>query len=138
MPELGRTGVIVGPDKKMSEVGPGVKERAATVADAVCELVDAVTTRTWSMGAVEDAADAIDMLAEALAAIDSETARVLAAVPIATAALRGRLAPATTEGVAEAPAPHSARTRRRGLGPGWKGIQPTISASARKPPSMPG
>ncbi|MFB7575505.1 hypothetical protein [Streptomyces sp. NPDC056165] len=52
----------------------GVEERAAAVADAVCELVDTVTPRAWSTGAVENAADAIDMLAETLAAIDLKAA----------------------------------------------------------------
>jgi hypothetical protein len=110
---------------ELSEAGPGVEERAAAVADAVCELVDAVTPATWSTGAVEDAADAIDMLAEALAEIDPEAARVLAAVPAATAALRRRLAPAVAEDAAEVPAPRSGRARRRGLGPGWKGVRAT-------------
>ncbi|WP_237314682.1 hypothetical protein [Streptomyces sp. AMCC400023] len=88
----------------------------------MCELTDTVTAGSWSAGAVEDAADAIDMLAEALAAIDPEAARALAAVPAATAALRRRLTPTATEDVAEAPAPGSGRPRRRGLGPGWKGV----------------
>ncbi|OYP10063.1 hypothetical protein CFC35_41850 [Streptomyces sp. FBKL.4005] len=107
------------------EPRPRVEEQAAAVADAVCELVDTVSSATWSAGAVEDAADAIDMLAEALAAIDPEAARALAAVPAATAALRRRLALATGEDVAEVPAPRSGRPRRRGLGPGWKGVRAT-------------
>ncbi|MFD5493382.1 hypothetical protein ACFWH4_10750 [Streptomyces sp. NPDC127091] len=110
---------------ELGEAGPGVEQRAAAVADAACELVDTVTPRAWSTGAVEDAADAIDMLAEALAAIDPEAARALAAVPAATAALRRRLAPAAAEDVAEVPAPGSGRARRRGLGPGWKGVRAT-------------
>jgi hypothetical protein len=109
----------------LGEAGPGVEERAAAVADAVCELVDTVTPTTWSTGAVEDAADAIDMLAEALAVIDPEAARALAAVPAATAALRRRLTPAAAEDVAGVPAPRSGRPRRRGLGPGWKGVRAT-------------
>ncbi|OUD03010.1 hypothetical protein [Streptomyces swartbergensis] len=108
---------------ELSAAGPGVEQRAAAVADAVCELVDAVTPTTWSTGAVEDAADAIDMLAEALAAIDPEAARALAAVPAATAALRRRLALAAAEDAAVVPAPRSGRARRRGLGHGWKGIR---------------
>ncbi|MFE6691954.1 hypothetical protein ACFVFQ_36480 [Streptomyces sp. NPDC057743] len=102
-----------------------VEEQAAAVADAVCELVDTVTPTTWSTGAVEDAADAIDMLTEALAAIDPEAARALAAVPAATAVLRRRLAPTAVEDVTEVPAPRSGRPRRRGLGPGWKGVRAT-------------
>lgn len=118
-------GAVVGRDMELGEAGPGVEQRAAAVADAVCELVDTVTSGTWSTSAVEDAADAIDMLAEVLAAIDPETARVLAEVPAATAALRHRLAPASTEGASEVPAPRSGRPRRRGLGPGWTGIRAT-------------
>jgi hypothetical protein len=110
---------------ELGKAGPGVEERAAAVADAVCELVDAVTPGSWSAGAVEDAADAIDMLAEVLAAIDPEVARALGAVPAATAALRRRLTQAATGDVAEVPAPGSGRPRRRGLGPGWKGVRAT-------------
>ncbi|MFD7402023.1 hypothetical protein ACFV7R_04985 [Streptomyces sp. NPDC059866] len=120
---------------ELGEAGPGVEERAAA-ADAVCELVDAVTPSAWSTGAVEDAADAIDMLAEALAAIDPEAARALAAVPAATAGLRRRLIPAATEDVAEVPALDPGRPRRRGLGPGWKGVRATGSSSAWKSSSM--
>jgi hypothetical protein len=114
VPEDRPDGVIVGWDMELSEVGPGVEERAEAVADAV-------TPRTWSTGAVEDAADAIDMLTEALAAIDPDAARILAAVPDATARLRHGLAAE----VAEVPVPRSGRPRRRGLGPGWKGVQAT-------------
>ncbi|MEU5366833.1 hypothetical protein ABZ354_25750 [Streptomyces sp. NPDC005925] len=81
-----------------------------------------MTSGTWSTGAAEDAADAIDLLAQALAAIDPDTARALAAVPTATAALRRRLAPAPAEDVAGVPAARSGRARRRGLGPGWRGV----------------
>jgi hypothetical protein len=124
-PDIRPDGAIVGRDMELSKAGSQVEQHAEAVADAVCELVDAVTPSTWSTGAVEDAADAIDMLAEALAAIDPDAARALAAVPAATAALRRRLTPATTEDVAEVPAPGSGRPRRRGLGPGWKGVQAT-------------
>ncbi|WP_405682862.1 hypothetical protein [Streptomyces sp. NBC_01238] len=117
---------MVGPGKAwLEKAGPGVEQRAEAVVDAACELVDAVTPRTWSTGAVEDAVDAIDMLAEALAAIDPQTARALAAIPAATAALRRRLAPAVAEDVTEVPAQGSGRPRRRGLGPGWKGVETT-------------
>lgn len=104
---------------------PRVEERAAAVADAVCELVDTVSPTTWGAGSVEDVVDAIDMLAEALAAIGPEAERALAAIPGATAALRRRLAP-TAEGVIpELPAQRSAQPRRRGLGPGWRGVRTT-------------
>lgn len=125
-PGIRLDGAIVGRDMELSRAGSRVEQHAEAVADAVCELVDAVSPSTWSRGAVEDAADAIDMLAEALAAIDPEAARALAAVPAATAVLRRRLIPAATEDVAdvaEVPAPGSGRPRRRGLGPGWKGVR---------------
>ncbi|MFH9203182.1 hypothetical protein ACH4KT_37980 [Streptomyces anulatus] len=109
---------------ELSETAP-VEKRAEAVADAVCELVDTATPSTWSTGAIEDAADAIDMLTEALATIDPETARALAAIPAATAALRRRLTQTPTEDVAEVPEPRSGRPRRRGLGPGWKGVLDT-------------
>ncbi|MEV7595490.1 hypothetical protein AB0O42_35025 [Streptomyces sp. NPDC089922] len=111
--------------ERLGEAGPGVEQRAAAVADAACELADLVTPGAWSVGAVEDAADAIDVLAAALAAIDPEVARALAAVPAATAALRRRLVPGTVQDVAEVPAQRSERPPRRGLGPGWKGVRTT-------------
>ncbi|GGZ19791.1 hypothetical protein [Streptomyces nitrosporeus] len=107
------------------EPQPRVEEQAGAVADAVCELLDTVTPTTWSRAAVEDAVDAIDMLAETLAAIDPQTERTLAAVPAAIAALRLGLAPAVAQDVPEAPVQNSGRPRRRGLGPGWKGVRTT-------------
>ncbi|MFF8506410.1 hypothetical protein ACF07L_38100 [Streptomyces anulatus] len=109
---------------ELSETAPAQK-RAEAVADAVCDLVDTVTPSTWTAEAIEDAADAIDMLTEALAAIDPEVARALQAIPAATAALRRRLTPTATEDVAEVPESRSGRPRRRGLGPGWKGVRAT-------------
>ncbi|MFE9018128.1 hypothetical protein ACFYNL_06075 [Streptomyces sp. NPDC007808] len=53
---------------ELSKSGARVEQHAEAVADAV-------TPSTWSTGAVKDAADAIDMLAEALAAFDPEAAR---------------------------------------------------------------
>lgn len=122
---LGSGGVVVPGMTWVENAGPGVEQRAEAVADAVCELVDAVTPGTWSAGAVEDAVDAIEMLAEALAAIDPKAARALAPIPAATAELRRRLDPAATEDVPEVPAQGSVRARRRGLGPGWRGVRIT-------------
>ncbi|MFI1890452.1 hypothetical protein [Streptomyces jumonjinensis] len=111
---------------ELSKAGPRVEQTAAAVADAACELVDTAASATWSTGAIEDATDAIDLLVGALAAIDPEAARILAAVPVATAELRKHLSPPTTdEDVATVPAPRSGRPRRRGLGPGWTGVRPT-------------
>ncbi|WP_434481691.1 hypothetical protein [Streptomyces sp. NBC_01340] len=61
------------------------------------------------------------MLTEALTAIAPETARILAAIPAATAILRRRLS-LQPEAVVAVPPSRSGRTRRRGLGPGWKGM----------------
>ncbi|MFJ5175708.1 hypothetical protein ACIP68_17985 [Streptomyces griseoviridis] len=110
---------------ELGEAGPGVEVRAAAVADAACELADTATPTAWSTSAVEDALDAIDVLAAALAAIGPETERILAQVQAASAALRRHLAPAPTSGdsgmgAAEAPGRSG---RRRGLGPGWKGLR---------------
>ncbi|MFJ3198530.1 hypothetical protein ACIPJQ_38560 [Streptomyces griseoviridis] len=111
---------------ELGEAGPGVEVRAAAVADAACELADTVTPAAWSASAVEDALEAIDVLAAALAAIGPEAERILAQVPSASAALRRRLAaaPALGEsgmGAGEASGQRSGR--RRGLGPGWKGLR---------------
>ncbi|MEW2134639.1 hypothetical protein [Streptomyces sp. NPDC005435] len=106
---------------ELGAAGPGVERHAAAVADAACELADAATGSTWSAGAVEDAVDAIDTLTEALAALGPEAAGTLAAVPAATAVLR-RLLAGLPEDVAVMPAPRQGRPRRRGLGPGWKGM----------------
>ncbi len=65
-PGIRPDGANVGRDMKLSKTGSRVEQHAEAVADAVCELVDAVSPSTWSMGAVEDAAGAIDMLAEAV------------------------------------------------------------------------
>lgn len=78
---------------ELGEAGPGVEVRAAAVADAACELADTATPTAWSTSAVEDALDAIDVLAAALAAIGPEAERILAQVPAASAALRRHLAP---------------------------------------------
>ncbi|WP_405802265.1 hypothetical protein [Streptomyces sp. NBC_01506] len=109
----------------LGKAAPGVEQRAEAAADTACDLADAVTPGGWSTGAVEDTIDAIDTLVEALAEIDPEVARILAAVPAATAELRERLSPTATEGIAPLPAPRSGRPRRRGLGPGWTGVRTT-------------
>lgn len=94
---------------------PVVERRADEIAEAACELADAVSAQRWSPAAVDDAVDAIETLAEALLTARAEAAEVLVAV----AGLRAALAP---PGVAPPPPP-AGRPRRRGLGPGWRGLR---------------
>ncbi|MFI1018234.1 hypothetical protein [Streptomyces sp. NPDC020965] len=95
-----------------------------------------VTPTSWSTGAAEDALYAIDVLAAALSQISPETAQALAAVVAVTTDARRRLGlPTDPEPVGEpaVPRPRTGqqttpgtpprpRPRRRGLGPGYRGI----------------
>lgn len=91
---------------------PGVGERADAVADAACHLYDtiapwgtgvprgplpAVAGGGWSRTAAEDAAEAIETTAHALASIDPGAEVVLAPVHAALADLRRRLGLASAE-----------------------------------------
>ncbi|MFD8938567.1 hypothetical protein ACFV0R_25510 [Streptomyces sp. NPDC059578] len=122
-----------------ARAAPGVEQRAELAVVSACHLADAVTPTAWSTGAAEDALDAIDVLATALSGISPETAEALAAVTAATTAARRRLAlPTTTDPASDAaggpavPVPRAEpqtgpgaprlRPRRRGLGPGYRGI----------------
>ncbi|MEV5950391.1 hypothetical protein [Streptomyces sp. NPDC051993] len=107
---------------------PGVEALAGAAADAACALADAVGPAGWNLAAAEDAADAIDTLAAALADIDPEAARLLAAVPDATKALLrhlGQEQEADVIGSATVARPSLPKPRRRGLGPGWQGVTAT-------------
>ncbi|GAA2973086.1 hypothetical protein [Streptomyces enissocaesilis] len=55
---------------------------------AACRLADTAGPGQWSPGAIEDAASALEVLAGALAQLDSESAEILAVIPAAVAALR--------------------------------------------------
>ncbi|MEU5091099.1 hypothetical protein [Streptomyces sp. NPDC021356] len=103
---------------------PGVQEQAEGVADGACQLADAAGPGAWNLPAAEDAVEAIDVLVQALAAIDPEAARILAGVPAATGELlrHFRGLPAAGGPVA-IPAPRIVRKPRRGLGPGYQGIR---------------
>ncbi|MEV8476258.1 hypothetical protein [Streptomyces sp. NPDC051173] len=70
------------------QAAPGVEERADAAAEAACDLGDVAVPSGWSAAAVEDAAEAIDVLTAALSALDPQAARLLAPIPAATAALR--------------------------------------------------
>ncbi|MFE2529061.1 hypothetical protein ACFXEL_33090 [Streptomyces sp. NPDC059382] len=112
---------------------PGVEALAGTAADAACALADAAGPAGWNLAAVEDAADALDTIAAALSGIDPEAARLLAAIPAATKALLRHLGQdqdGDADGLAPpSPSPRLPKPRRRGLGPGWQGVQ---SASAKR------
>ncbi|MFI0742731.1 hypothetical protein ACH4PU_32315 [Streptomyces sp. NPDC021100] len=95
---------------------PGVEEHADATAEAACRLAEAAHPTGWSAVAVEDAVDAIDTLVEALSTLDPHSARLLAPITEATAALLEHLARSQgddqTAVVADVP------IRRRRLGPG--------------------
>ncbi|WP_445270444.1 hypothetical protein [Streptomyces sp. DSM 41634] len=82
---------------------PGVGERADAVADAACHLYDTIAPwgigapGGWSRTAAEDAAEAIETTAHALASIDPGAEVVLAPVHAALADLRRRLGLASAE-----------------------------------------
>ncbi|MFF8960774.1 hypothetical protein [Streptomyces sp. NPDC014894] len=123
-----------------ARAAPGVEQRAELAVVSACHLADVVTPTAWSTGAAEDALDAIDVLAAALSEISPETADALGAVTAATTAARHHLALPTDTGSASSAAggvalpvpraepqsgpvsPSRPRTRRRGLGPGYRGI----------------
>lgn len=111
-----------------TQAAPGVEPLASAAADAACALADAASPTAWNLAAAEDAAEAIDTLAEALAVIDPEAARLLAAIPAATKALLRHLGQdqeddAERQAAAAAAAPRAPRPRRRGLGHGWQGVR---------------
>ncbi|MCX5610506.1 MULTISPECIES: hypothetical protein [unclassified Streptomyces] len=118
---------------------PGVGERADAVADAACHLYDTVAPwRTgapggWSRTAAEDAAEAIETTAHALAHIDPGAEVVLAPVHAALADLRRRLglAPADPLNAAGLPAtPRTVGNPRR-----TRRVRVLTPPSPRQPPS---
>ncbi|MEW1551179.1 hypothetical protein, partial [Streptomyces tsukubensis] len=125
-----------------SRAAPGAEQRAELVVESACHLADAVTPTAWSEAAAEDALDAIDVLAAALSGISPETAEALAAMVAATAGARRQLGlpvdpethpdekeptvPVPCGGQQPGPGmPSRGRQRRRGLGPGFRGIGAT-------------
>lgn len=111
---------------------PGVAERAEALADAACELHDAVSTpASWSADAVEDAVEAMETTALALAVAHPDAAAAMLAIGQKLAQLRERLGLPPGEHAAAGPAdedqavvpPTPIRSRRRGLGPGYRGVR---------------
>ncbi|MFD3518808.1 hypothetical protein [Streptomyces sp. NPDC058657] len=111
---------------------------ADAAADAVCALADAVATG-WpaDAGGTDDALDALDVLLGALGHLDADAARLLAPAVLAAARLRHHLDSYTADqGATPNPSPvpvipfprtapgrPGSRPQRRGLGPGYQGIQ---------------
>ncbi|MGW0875306.1 hypothetical protein ACWD3Z_33185 [Streptomyces sp. NPDC002740] len=101
---------------------------AETAAESACHLADSTGLESWSPAATDDALDAIDTLDRALSALGPGVAAALALVAAATANARQLLGLGDGEGAAAtvevSGLRHSAqRSRRRGLGPGFKGIR---------------
>ncbi|MFJ9026527.1 hypothetical protein ACIRPU_42280 [Streptomyces sp. NPDC102259] len=107
---------------------PGVEHYAETAAESACHLADSTGPESWSPAAADDALDAIDTLAGALSALGPDSAAALAPVTAATANARRQLGlgdDQSASATAEVPDPRRSaqRSRRRGLGPGFKGIR---------------
>jgi hypothetical protein len=95
---------------------PGVGERADAAADAACHLFDAVAPwgpgapGGWSRTAAEDAAEAIETAALALASVHPGAELVLAPVHTALADLRRQLGLASAELLTTDSAPATPRS----------------------------
>lgn len=120
---------------------PGVAEQAEALADAACELHDAASTpASWSAAAIEDAVESMETTALALAAAHSDATAAMLSIGRQLAQLRERLGlPAVNsddehqEQPVVPPTPIRRRHKRRGLGPGYQGLQipPGRTASGR-------
>jgi outer membrane receptor protein involved in Fe transport len=115
-----------------AQAGPGVEKAAEQTVESACHLADLAGPDGWSTVAAEDVLDAIDTLTETLGGADEELAQALAAVTAATAQARRRLGiavndqPPGRDGAASVPVargPERRPPRRRGLGPGFRGIR---------------
>jgi hypothetical protein len=114
-----------------AQAGPGVEKAAEQTVESACHLADLAGPTGRSTVAVEDVLDAIDTLTETLGGTSEGLAQALAAVTAATAEARRRLGiavndpPPGRDGVASVPVargPERGPPRRRGLGPGFRGI----------------
>ncbi|MFD3381949.1 MULTISPECIES: hypothetical protein [unclassified Streptomyces] len=122
-------GTVVGMVMELSsQAAPGVEKAAEHAVESACHLADTAGFTDWNVAAAEDALDAVDTLAGALAELGPETAQALGAVTAATAHVR-RIHGLAVSGV-ETPAPGVSTPRngrqspkRRGLGPGFQGIR---------------
>ncbi|MFD9406324.1 hypothetical protein ACFWBN_04760 [Streptomyces sp. NPDC059989] len=118
---------------------PGVRERADAVADAACHLYDTVVPwgtgapGGWSRTAAEDAAEAIETTAHALACIDPGAELVLAPVHAALADLRRRLGLAPADPLTADGLPATPRTVGNPRRTRW--VRVLTPPSPRQPPS---
>lgn len=109
-----------------------MEKAAERTVESACHLADLAGPAGWSTVAAEDVLDAIDTLTETLGGADEELAQALAAVTAATTEARRRLgiavndSPLGRDGAASVPGargPERRPPRRRGLGPGFRGIR---------------
>ncbi|MFG2982000.1 hypothetical protein ACGFYQ_12205 [Streptomyces sp. NPDC048258] len=118
---------------------PGVGERADAVADAACHLYDSVAPwgtgvpGGWSRAAAEDAAEAIETTAHALAYLDPGAEVVLAPVHTALAELRRTLGLAPADPLTAAGLPATPRTVGNPRRTRW--VRVLTPPSPRQPPS---
>ncbi|MFB6558628.1 MULTISPECIES: hypothetical protein [unclassified Streptomyces] len=119
---------------------PGVGERADAVADAACHLYDTIAPwgtgapGGWSRAAAEDAAEAIETTAHALASVDPGAEVVLAPVHAALADLRRRLGLAPADALIGDGLPATPRTVGNPRRTRWVRVL-TAAPSPRQPPS---
>ncbi|MFJ8470017.1 hypothetical protein [Streptomyces swartbergensis] len=115
-----------------AQAGPGVEKAAEQTAESACHLADLAGPTGWSTVAAEDVLDTIDTLTDALGGAGEDLAQALAAEAAATVEARRRLGIAVDaqaprrDGAAAAPVvrgPERRPPRRRGLGPGFRGIR---------------
>ncbi|MEU0249743.1 hypothetical protein ABZ192_36630 [Streptomyces sp. NPDC006235] len=114
-----------------AQAGPGVEKAAEQTVESACHLAD-LAGPDGSTVAAEDVLDAVDTLTETLGGAGEDLAQALAAVATATAQARRRLGITVDD---QAPGRDSAASapvargqehrlpRRRGLGPGFRGIR---------------
>ncbi|MBW5484879.1 hypothetical protein [Streptomyces bambusae] len=115
---------------------PGVGEQADAVAETACHLYDSVAVGGWSLAAAEDAAEAIETTAHALATAHPRAELILAPVHAALAVLRRELElppPDTVIAVVPPATPRTVgnprRTRRAG-----RPFSPPTAARLPRPP----
>ncbi|MFF2787242.1 hypothetical protein ACFVT6_10800 [Streptomyces sp. NPDC058049] len=120
---------------------PGVGERADAVADAACHLYDTIAPLGtgapggWSRSAAEDAAEAIETTAHALASVDPGAEVVLAPVHAALADLRRRLGLASADALSGDGLPVTPRTVGNPRRTRWARVLTAAAPSPRQPPS---
>ncbi|WP_097233863.1 hypothetical protein [Streptomyces zhaozhouensis] len=112
-------------DRRREQADEDLRAQAEEFADRACELAD--STARWTPPAVEEALAAVDIVAEALGQLGPAAVAALAPVTAGTAEMRRLVQEAALPRPASSrPAVNGvpvARSPRRGLGPGWRGIR---------------